>query len=287
MNRLAVIMTCAALVLVSNHLAAQEQAVTPAEETKGKFAEINGIRMYYEIHGEGEPLLLLHGFFGSGRFWNPLIPSLSKKYRLIVPDLRNHGRSTNPAGTFTHRDSASDVYALLDALEVDRFRAMGFSTGGMTLLHMATSQPDRVQAMVLIGATTYIPVAARHHGEMTFEVFSATPQLAELKAQHEGGDTQVRQLIRLWHSFEDSFDDVNFTPPFLSTIKANSLIVHGDRDMYFPVEIAVEMYRSIPSSYLWIVPNGQHVPAFDKPDGFTGPLLDFFGGEWENQNQPR
>ena len=86
---------------------------------------------------------------------------LAEHYQLIIPDLRGHGRSTNPSGAFTHRQSALDVYALLDQLGVKRFKAMGISTGGMTLLHMATQQRDRVEAMVLIGATSYFPEEAR------------------------------------------------------------------------------------------------------------------------------
>ena len=102
------------------------------------------MEMYYEIHGQGEPLVLLHGFSGSGSMWSPQIPELAKHYQLVIPDLRGHGRSTNPSGKFTHRQSAQDVFALLDMLKIQKFRAMGISTGGMTLLHMATSQPERI-----------------------------------------------------------------------------------------------------------------------------------------------
>ncbi len=78
-----------------------------------------------------------------------------------------------------------------------------------------------------------------------------------------------------------------FTPPYLSAIRANTLIVHGDRDKYFPVSIAVEMYESIPDSYLWIRPNGGHVPNFDKPERFQEPLQEFLRGDWEKNSTPR
>ena len=221
-----------AVLIFGNRLATAQDTAIPPE---GDFADINGFRMYYEVHGEGEPLVLLHGFFSNGQFWSPLLSTLAKEYRLIIPDLRNHGHSTNPAGTFTHRQSAKDVYALLDKLKMKKFQAMGFSTGGMTLLHMATSQPEPDSGMVLFGASTYLPVAARTHKQLTFDKFIADPQLSYLRKQHARGDDQLRELIRLWHSFEDSYDDMNFTPPYLSTIQANTLIVHGDRDKYFPV----------------------------------------------------
>src|SRR5436309_5552444 len=119
------------------------------------------MQMYYETYGQGDPLVLLHGFFRSGQVWAEFIPKLSKQYQLIVPDLRGHGRTTNPTSQFTHRQSALDVFALLERLGITTFKAMGISTGGMTLLHMATQQPSRVEAMVLIGATIYFPEQAR------------------------------------------------------------------------------------------------------------------------------
>src|SRR5690349_7448120 len=117
-------------------------------------ATINGIEMFHEIRGEGAPLVLLHGFTGCSGDWVHLfdMAALAREYRLIVPDMRGHGRSTNPHGTITHRQCALDVFALLDQLGVERFSAVGLSLGGNTLLHMATTQRERVEAMVLVGS---------------------------------------------------------------------------------------------------------------------------------------
>ena len=77
---------------------------------------------------------------------------------------------------------------------------------------------------------------------------------------------------------------MNFTAPYLSTITAKTLIVHGDRDHLFPVSIPVEMYSAVPNAYLWIVPNGDHVPIMDKrAEAFTRTVLEFLGGEWETE----
>ena len=133
------------------------------ENASSHTASINGIEMYYEIHGTGEPLVLLHGFQGSGATWAAILGDLDRlatDYQLIIPDLRGHGRSTNPPGEFTMRQSASDVLALLDHLGIERFKAIGMSGGGMTLLHMATQQPHRVEALVLISATTHFALSA-------------------------------------------------------------------------------------------------------------------------------
>jgi pimeloyl-ACP methyl ester carboxylesterase len=257
--------------LVSRANCPAQEATPLASDT----VELNGIEMYYETHGEGEPLVLLHGFGGSGRAWGRFIPEFSKSYQLIVPDLRGHGRSTNPAGEFTHRRSARDVFALLDVLEIKEFKAMGISTGGMTLIHMATQQPERVEAMVLIGATIYFPEQARAIMRQVGERELTEEELARERQTHKHGDEQVRALREQFHRFKDSYDDMNFTGPYLGTIKARTLIVHGDRDEFFPVEIPVEMYKSIPRSELWIVPGGGHVPIHDPDLPFAGRALRF------------
>lgn len=250
--------------------------------TTGQTVPINGMDMYYEVRGNGEPLVLLHFFSGCGGIWEPHLERLAQHYRLIVPDLRGHGRSTNPGGEFTHRQSALDVLALLDHLGVSRFKAMGISTGGMTLIHIATRQPERITAMVLIGATSYFPEQARALMRATHPD-SLSPQRREMYRRCAvRGDEQIRQLASQFNRFEDSYDDMNFTPPYLSTISAPTLIVHGDRDAYFPVEIPAETYRAIPRSYLWIVPNGGHIPIFGRwALQFQEVALEFLEGRWE------
>jgi len=129
--------------------------------THGQTAQIGNIEVYYEEYGDGKPLVLLHGFGGCAQNWHPFTAKLSERYRLIIVELRGHGYSTNPENRFTHREAASDVYLLLEKLGIGRFSAMGMSSGGMALLHMATSQPGRIDSMVLISATSHFPDQAR------------------------------------------------------------------------------------------------------------------------------
>ena len=127
----------------------------------GDTVKLNGMEMYYEIVGDGDPLLLLHSGTQSTRMWDPFVERFSERYRLIIPDLRGHGGSTNPEGIWTTYQFAADVLALLDHLGVDRVRAVGASAGAMTLLRMATLQPDRIESMVVIGVGTFIPAECR------------------------------------------------------------------------------------------------------------------------------
>jgi pimeloyl-ACP methyl ester carboxylesterase len=226
---------------------------------------LNGFQMYYEARGDGEPLLLLHGGMGIGGDWRHVFPSDPAGYRVIVPDLRGHGRSTNPSGTFTFRQCATDVAALIDHLDIARVKAIGLSMGAKTLLHMATAHPARVDAMVLVSATPYFPqtlrAAAAQFTRESFDLLSE-PERKALRDRHVHDDEQIRLLYDMTRTFAASYDDMAFTPPQLGTITARTLIVHGDRDPYYPVEMAMELFHGIPQSALWIVPYGAHGPIF-------------------------
>lgn len=226
------------------------------------YAEVNGVKLYYETLGEGHPLVLLHYLTGTHNAWDEWKDSLSQDYQLIIPDLRGHGESTNPSGKFRHDDSAKDVYALMDELGINEFKAMGMSSGGMTLIHMATMDSTRISSMILIGATTQFGNQARARmKDKKFENISEA-RLEHLRSIHPNGDEQITMIYDQWREMSFVYDDMNFTPPYLSQIKCPTLIIHGDRDDFFPVDIPVESYKAIPNSSLWIIPSGGHLPIW-------------------------
>ena len=224
----------------------------------GRVETLNGVQLYFEVHGTGEPLMLLHGFSGSSQDWIPSLAQWGEKLQLNLPDLRGHGRSAILSKPFRHDDAATDMFALLDHLKIRACKGVGMS-GGNVLLHMATKQPERIAAMVLISATPYFPAQAR-------SIMSQYPdnlpeqQWEILRRRHPGGDAQIKAILASTKSFATSYDDLNFTPPLLSTIQARTLIIQGDRDPLYPVELSVEMAKAIPNSRLWIIPNAGHGP---------------------------
>ena len=232
----------------------------PATRPPGRFAMLHGQRLYFEIHGTGEPLLLLHGFSGSSQDWVPSLAQWGIKFRLILPDLRGHGCSGILSKPFRHSDAATDLFALLDHLGIHACKGVGISGGGNVLLHMAARQPERITAMVLVSATPYFPAQARtimsQYGDNLPE-----EQWEILRRRHPGGDEQIKAILSSTKSFATSYDDLNFTPPLLSTIQARTFIIQGDRDPLYPVELSVEMARAIPNSRLWIIPNAGHGPV--------------------------
>jgi len=255
-----------------------------ASTSKGNVERIHDIEMYYETRGEGEPLVLLHGGGGAGVDWKLIFDVAPPDYRLVIPDLRGHGRSTNPLPEFSFRQAAKDVLALMDRLRIDRFKAIGLSMGAKTLLHAATQQPDRIEAMVLVSATPYFPEQARALMRQLTPETRSEAEWQQMRQWHKQGDEQIRQLWRQMNALKDSYDDMNFTPPLLSTITARTLLVHGDRDPLYPVKLALEMYEAIPRSYLWVVPNGGHGPIFgERKDHFVETAMAFLRGEWDGQ----
>jgi pimeloyl-ACP methyl ester carboxylesterase len=239
--------------------------------------DVNNFQMYLDQRGTGEPLLLLHGGTGIAADWNLVFAGGDPAgFRIVAPDLRGHGRSTNPARTFTIGQVADDVFALLDRLEITRLKAIGMSLGAKTLLHMATRQPERIEAMVLVSATPYFPAPARAAmAQISVDGFSASDWTAQ-RQRHAHGDDQIRLLFEQMRGLKDRHDDMAFTPPLLATITARTLIVHGDRDPLYPVELTLEMYRAIPTSALWVVPNGGHGPIFgDQAKEFARIAVDY------------
>src|SRR5438445_12617716 len=104
--------------------------------------------------------------------------------------------------------------------------------------------------------------------------------MARMRQRHIHGEQEILQLLAMSQSFVNSYDDVNFTPPYLSTITADTLIVFGDRDPLYPVSLAFELHAAIPRSYLWVVPNGGHGPVFREAPRFAETALAFLSGDW-------
>ena len=214
--------------------------------------------------GSGEPLLLLHGFTGCGDDWTHVFAEPPAPFRVIAPDLPGHGRSPNPRRDFKFADVARDVFAMLDRLKIDRVKAIGMSAGANTLLHMATQQPDRITAFIHVSGTPRFPDQARLIMRTMTEESRSDDEWTAMRGRHHLGDDQIRALWRYAREFADDREDMNFTATTLATITARTLIVHGDRDPLYPVELAVELMRGIPNSSLWVVPNGGHGPIFGE-----------------------
>jgi len=240
--------------------------------------DIEGSEIHVEERGAGEPLLLLHGLTGTGADFQHVfdLDALAETHRVILPDARGHGRSSGPTDDFSFRRCAEDVVALLDALGVERACAVGVSLGAKTLLHVATAHPARLRAMVLVSAAPRFPEPTRALFRAAASLPHSPEEWAAMRAAHVHGDAQIAALWQLPRRFAEDATDMSFTPDRLAAITAQTLVVSGDRDPLYPVELAVELYRGIPRASLWVVPGGGHGPIFlTEREAFVRVALSF------------
>jgi len=118
----------------------------------GEYADVNGLHMYYETHGTGRPLVLLHGGLGSGEMFGPILPALGASHRITLPDLQAHGRTADIDRPIDIRLMAEDISALIDHLGLDRPDVMGYSLGGGVAFQLAVRHPEQVGRLIVVSA---------------------------------------------------------------------------------------------------------------------------------------
>lgn len=213
----------------------------------GKFASVNGIKLYYEVYGSGKPLLLLHGNGGSIAGRSNLIPELAKKYKVIAVDSRCHGKS-GCSKELNYELMASDMNLLLNQLKIDSVYIWGHSDGGIVGLIMGYTYPDKVKKLVASGANIQPDHSALE------------PFIVEMMKNYRAiPDTLMQKHIRLMVEHPN----IDFSE--LSRILAPVMIMTGDRDAVL-LEHAVKIFKSIPNSNLCVLPATTHFIADEKPN---------------------
>jgi pimeloyl-ACP methyl ester carboxylesterase len=246
------------------------------------FAAIHEMRMFYEEYGraEGPPLLLLHGFSGTGRAWRDHFAPFGATYRVIVPDLRGHGRTDNPGGlaAMNHRQFGRDIIALCQALGLEHPVLVGHSTGAMLQLTVGVEAPELPRALVLSAGTYYYGEELRAWWRgRTPEMHVPPERRAALQAEHTAlGPDQWRLLAEAFLGLQAHAPGEDFpAEDELPGIRAPTLIIHGDRDWFFPVAVPVALYGLIPASELCILPNAGHGHLHSHAEWWRSIVLDF------------
>lgn len=240
----------------------------------GHVVPIRGIRMYYETYGAGRPLLLLHGGAGNGMQFEKQIPAFAPHHRLIVPDCRAQGRTTDRPGPLTYHDMAEDMIALLDHLHVRRVDVMGWSDGGNIGLDMAIHHPKRIQHLITFGANFspdgLNPDDVAWNRTATAASFGPGMRVGwtRLNPEPDHYEEAMNKILVMWRTLP------RFSLPELGSIRAKTMICAGDHDLIRPEHTAA-LARAIPGAALWIVPDASHSAMIERADLVNPRVLEF------------
>jgi pimeloyl-ACP methyl ester carboxylesterase len=254
-----------------------------------------GLRIYYEEHGSGVPVVLGHSFLCSGEMWAPQVGPLAETARVINIDLRGHGRSGRIESSFTLYDLVADVVAVLDQLGVERAVWAGLSIGGMVALRAALSVPDRVAALILLDAHAGAEAALKRLkyramglGARLLGIRPFVPTILPLMF----GATTRRTNATLVTSWKEKFDSVDVPSTLrcldalmrrdsvlerLREIDVPTLVIVGEEDVSLPPACSEQIAAGVTGAGLLRVPKAGHLSTLEQPEAVTQAMLGFLG----------
>nr|PZN91872.1 MAG: alpha/beta hydrolase [bacterium] len=259
----------------------------PAAEPMPGRVEVNGMQMYYEVSGQGEPLIVLHGAYMTIESMGAIIPKLAETHRVYALELQGHGRTTDIDRPITYPDLADDVAAFMDAIGLEKADVFGYSMGAAAALQLAIRHPTRVNKLVVASAAYdtagWQPEFRAFVPQMTPEMFVNTPledEYRKLAANPDGFRALVEKLIALEKEPMDWEEDVK-------GLQVPVLIIAGDADVV-TLEHSVALFRllgggamgdmgdPLPASRLAVMPATSHTAIIAQPDllhAFIEPFL--------------
>jgi pimeloyl-ACP methyl ester carboxylesterase len=237
--------------------------------------DIDGLPVFYETEGTGQPIVLLHGGMADNSTWVPQFAGLSPHRRVIAPERRAHGHTPDPGGPITYQAMAHETVAFLRFMDLGPADLVGWSDGGMVAFLVAVSDPDLVKTITMVGAS----VSSDGYVAGAMEEMTGLPadddEMAMFKAMYAAASpdcpahfAEVWDKVRtLWSEEYDWWDDV-------AAVSVPTLVMVGDDDL-ITVSSADELARRLPAGQLAVIPGASHVAPLEKPDLFNKLVLDF------------
>jgi len=232
----------------------------------GHFADLRGVKLYYEVYGSGRPVLFVHGNGGSMRDFKHQLHAFAKSYKVILVDSRAQGRSEDKGDSLSYEMMADDLHALLQHLKIDSCNVVGWSDGGINALLLALRHPEKVRKLAATGANLW-PDSTALDPWLYKKILEWDADLAKQMA-----DPVKRNQRKLMHLMAVQ---PNITLEQLHKVGCPSLIIGGDHDVIIP-EHTVQIARAIPKSYLWILPNSGHSTLVHYAADFNRITMAFF-----------
>jgi pimeloyl-ACP methyl ester carboxylesterase len=256
------------------------QGTVPYGSNNGKYESVSGVKLYYEEYGHGIPLLLIHGGLNSIENLAPLIPDLSKRFRVIAVDCPGQGRSEQAA--YVSYQLMADYFSkMIDLLKLDSVYVFGYSDGGNVALLLAADRPDKVRKAVAFAAASH---TSGYYPYVTESLDQLTPENVE-KNYKWWLDPHLERTPQRdkWQKFIKDFARMCATPVIvpnekLEKIKTKVLIVQGDNDIVKP-EHAVKLHQSIKGSQFCVIPAASHFVLLERPEMLNLIAIEFFEKE--------
>ncbi|MYR45165.1 alpha/beta hydrolase [Streptomyces sp. SID5910] len=241
----------------------------------GDYADLPGVRTWYETEGTGDPLVLLHGGFCTNDTWGAQRTDLAAAYRLFLPERRAHGHTPDVAGPLTYQDMADDTVDFLETVVGGAAHLVGWSDGGVVALLVAAARPDLVRKAVLIGANFRPGPECFAEPAMLDAMTPDSADLAFFREMYaavtpDGADhwpTVAAKLTDMWRT------QPTLTAEDLARVRAPTLVLVGDDDM-MTLEHTTALYRGVPGSQLAVVPGASHLVPLEKPALVNRLILD-------------
>ena len=248
------------------------QATTPAvrygaNQSAGRTFTRDGVRLYYEVYGAGEPLLLVHGNGGSIADLSAQIAHFRRRYKVIAMDSRDQGKSGDSRDKLTYEKMTDDLAALLDHLKVGPANVLGWSDGGIEALLLGIRHPAKVKKIAAMAANLNPSVSALYP-----ELLSVVKTMIEAIPAAQRDTPQGRRELKVTGMM---LEEPNIDVKALEAITAPTLVLAGDHDLIRD-EHTVEIYHHIPNSQLATFPNATHLIPFDDPALFNATVERFF-----------
>jgi pimeloyl-ACP methyl ester carboxylesterase len=257
-------------------------------ETVQDYVDAGGLRTYYEAHGSGAPLVLLHGGLCTVETFSGLTQILAEQYRVFLPERRGHGRTPDVAGPITYEAMAQDTIAFLQAVDLPSADFVGWSDGAVIALLVALSRPDLVHRLVLIGQGINPEGLRPEYRAMTQQETMPDmlpPTLGNLYAAASPDGPEHWSVVKnkLWQLYRT---EPNMALDELAHVTAPTLLIMAEDDI-LTLEHAQAMRQALPDARLEIVPGTTHGLPMEKPEVVARLVLDFLEATSQATNVSR
>lgn len=233
----------------------------------GNYYDVRGIKMYVEVYGQGEPLVLLHGNNQSIRNYSYQIDYFKKDYKVIAVDTRGWGKTVDLGDSMSFEMMADDMAALLKHMKIDSANIIGWSDGGVCGLLLAIRHPETVKKLAITGANTQ-PDSSAIYPELHHMIENAYNQL-------KNSDYNPPNKKNILRHIEKELNQPHISKEELHSISCPTLVIGGDQDVIRP-EHTLYIFNNIPKANLWILPNSGHYTPAAFADDFNMNVKRFF-----------